>query len=449
MTVTPFTSRKIDAPLKGHVHVPGDKSISHRSIMLGAMAIGETVVSGLLEGEDVMNTAAAMRAMGAEITEVDDGRWHIHGVGIGGLHEPETLLDMGNSGTSMRLLTGLVGSHPITTSFTGDQSLSKRPMGRVIKPMEMMGAKIISREGGRLPLTIKGAKKTLSINYELPVASAQVKSCVLLAGLNAYGRTCVIERTPTRDHTENMLRAFGVEVHVEDLPEGGQAISVDGHQALIPCEIDVPADPSSAAFPVVAALINEGSKITLPNIGMNDRRDGIYKTLIEMGADITMENERMQAGERVVDLTVRGTGSLKGINVPPERVPSMIDEFPILAVAASCANGTTIMTGLAELRVKESDRLQAMAEGLESCGVKLEMGEDSLIIHGTGTPPAGGATIQTHHDHRIAMSFLCLGTAATQPIRISDGTAIATSFPTFVELMNGLGAGIGVERSNY
>jgi len=443
MTLQPFTSRKINKPLTGHVHVPGDKSISHRSMMLGAMAIGETVVSGLLEGEDVMNTAAAMRAMGADIQKADDGRWHIHGVGIGGLHEPDGMLDMGNSGTSMRLITGLVGSHPITTSFTGDQSLSKRPMGRVIKPIEMMGAQVISRDGGRLPLTIKGAEKTLSINYELPIASAQVKSCILLAGLNAYGRTCVIERTPTRDHTENMLKAFGVKMHIEDLPEGGQAISVDGHQSLTPCTIKVPADPSSAAFPVVAALINEGSDITLPNIGMNDRRDGIYTTLIEMGADITMNNERVQAGERVVDLAVRGTGSLKGIDVPSDRVPSMIDEFPILAVAASCANGTTTMTGLAELRVKESDRLQAMAEGLEACGVKLEMGGDSLTIHGTGKPPTGHATIKTHHDHRIAMSFLCLGTATDQSVSINDGTAIATSFPTFVD------ARVEFERVNY
>jgi len=442
MTAQPFISNKAKQPLKGMVTVPGDKSISHRSIMLGAMAIGETVVSGLLEGEDVMNTAAAMRAMGADIKKADDGRWHIYGVGIGGLQEPEGILDMGNSGTSMRLLTGLVGSHPITTSFTGDQSLSKRPMGRVIKPIEMMGAQVISRDGGRLPLTIKGAEKTLSINYELPIASAQVKSCLLLAGLNAYGRTCVIERTPTRDHTENMLLAFGVEVHIEDLPEGGQAISVDGHQTLTPCEINVPADPSSAAFPVVAALINEGSEITLPNIGMNDRRDGICTTLIEMGADITMSNERVQAGERVVDLTVRGTGSLKGIDVPPDRVPSMIDEFPILAVAAACANGTTTMTNLAELRVKESDRLQAMAEGLAECGVNLEMGKDSLTIHGTGKPPTGNATIKTHHDHRIAMSFLCLGTTTDHPVRINEGTAIATSFPTFVELMNGLGADV-------
>ena len=439
----PLKSQKIDKPLKGHVHIPGDKSISHRAIMLGAMAIGETVVSGMLEGEDVMNTAAAMQAMGADIQKADDGRWHIHGVGIGGLHEPESVLDMGNSGTSTRLLMGLMGSHPITATLTGDQSLSKRPMGRVIKPLEMMGAEIKSRDGGRLPLTIQGAKKTLSINYELPVASAQVKSCVLLAGLNAYGRTCVIEKTPTRDHTENMLKAFGVEIEID-----GDQIMLEGHQALKPCVIDVPADPSSAAFPVVAALINQGSEITLPNIGMNDRREGLYKTLIEMGADLTMDNDRLQAGERVVDLTVRGTASLKGIDVPPDRVPSMIDEFPILAVAASCADGTIKMTGLAELRVKESDRLQVMADGLTTCGVKLEMGEDSLIIHGNGKPPTGGATIQTHHDHRIAMSFLCLGTITNQPVSIDDAAPITTSFPGFTKMMNGLGAKLTSDKAS-
>jgi 3-phosphoshikimate 1-carboxyvinyltransferase len=350
---------------------------------------------------------------------------------------------MGNSGTSTRLLMGLVGGHPIQATFAGDASLSKRPMNRVIKPLAEMGVTISAREGGRLPLTIKGPQTLQPIEYTLPVASAQVKSAVLLAGLSAMGQTTVIEETPTRDHTENMLRHFGVRVDVEDLDNGAQKISVTGQQDLIAADIIVPSDPSSAGFPVVATLINKGSEITLSNILMNDRRNGLYETLTEMGADITYENKRTEGGEPVCDMIIKGSNTLKGITVPESRVPSMIDEFPILAVAASCAQGTTYMSGLEELRVKESDRLLMMAEGLKACGVNLEMGESTLTIHGTGKPPKGlrkGVRIETALDHRIAMSFLILGTATDNPVTIDDVAPIRTSFPNFVELMNKLGA---------
>ena len=438
-------SRKSE-PLKGFPLIPGDKSISHRSIMLGALAIGETIVSGLLEGEDVLCTAMAMRAMGAKVVQGDDGLWRINGVGVGGLHEPDQVLDMGNSGTSTRLLMGLVGGHNITATFTGDASLVKRPMKRVVTPLEMMGAEFMCRSGGRLPLTVKGAQDTLPIEYKLPVASAQVKSAVMLAGLNAAGRTTVIESKPTRDCTENMLQHFGVEVNTEELEDGAFAISLNGHQELHGCAIDVPRDPSSAAFPTVAALIVEGSEITMSNVGINPRRDGVFVTLKEMGADIRYENERLEAGEPVATIKVTGNNVMKGINVPEERVPSMIDEFPILAVAASCAEGTTRMTGLRELRVKESDRLLMMANGLKACGVNLEMGEDSLTIHGTGKPPKGGARVETALDHRIAMSFLVLGCATEEPVEIDDATPIKTSFPDFTDLMNDLGADIGASE---
>lgn len=431
--------------LKGSALIPGDKSISHRALMLGGIAIGKTTIHGLLEGEDVHATADAMRAMGSAITRLEDGTWECHGVGIGGLHSPSKVLDMGNSGTSTRLLMGLVGGHNITAQFTGDGSLTKRPMNRVIKPLEQMGVKITAREDGLLPLTTQGPKDTMPITYELPVASAQVKSCVLLAGLSAIGKTTVIEKTPTRDHTENMLRHFGVSLDVESLSEGGQSISVHGQKDLTAAEVYVPSDPSSAAFPVVAALLTKDSEITCKNILMNDRRNGVFTTLIEMGADIIIENTRTEAGEEVADLIVKGGKTLQGIDVPASRVPSMIDEFPILAVAASCANGTTKMTGLEELRVKESDRLLMMFEGLQSCGVDLEMGDDWLTIHGTGKPPkglTGNKAITTALDHRIAMSFLVLGSVSENPITIDDGTPIKTSFPNFIELMNNLGTNI-------
>ncbi len=446
MTNGSMNSSKINS-LNGHARVPGDKSISHRSIMFGALAIGETIISGLLEGEDVLHTASAMRAMGAKIEAQQSGLWRVHGVGIGGLQEPATVLEMGNSGTSTRLLMGLIGGHNITATFTGDNSLIKRPMQRVITPLEQMGATFMCRAGDKLPLTMKGAEDPLAIEYTLPVASAQVKSAIMLAGLNARGRTTVIEDKPTRDHTENMLRHFGAQVTVEDLGAGKSAISVEGHQTLQGCAVDVPGDPSSAAFPAVAALINEGSDITLNNVGMNDTRIGLYTTLKEMGADIEYINPRIVSGEPVADLRIKGTGSLKGINVPEDRVPSMIDEFPILAVAASCAGGTTKMTGLHELRVKESDRLLMMANGLKACGVDLEMGEDSLTIHGNGKAPNGGACVETALDHRIAMSFLILGTATQEPVAIDDAAPIKTSFPNFIELMNDLGAHIDDENT--
>lgn len=410
--------------------------------MFGALTIGETIISGLLEGEDVLHTAEAMKALGAKVEKCDDGLWRTYGVGIGGLKQPKTNLEMGNSGTSTRLLIGLVAAHNITATFTGDASLSKRPMQRVITPLEMMGASFDSQEDGRLPLTVKGAQDALNIEYRLPVASAQVKSAILLAGLNAAGRTTVIEEKPTRDHTENMLKHFGVDVVTAELEDGALAVSVIGHQELQPCAVDVPGDPSSAAFPAVAAAITQGSDIHLSGIGMNPRRTGIFDCLREMGADITFKHERIEGGEKVADIFVKGTGKLKGITVPESRVPSMIDEFPVFAMAASCAEGTTKMTSMEELRVKESDRLLMVANGLEACGVKLEMGEDSLTIHGTGKPPKGGASIETALDHRIAMAFLVLGGVTDEPVTIDDAAPIRTSFPNFVELMNDLGCDI-------
>ena len=437
----PTLSRKT-GPLSGLVRVPGDKSISHRSLMFGALAEGETIISGLLTGEDVINTARAMRALGAEITDAKDGLWRVQGIGVGKLKEPANVLDMGNSGTSTRLLMGIVGSHPITAFFTGDASLNKRPMGRVITPLEMMGVRFMARSGGKPPLAIHGTGEAKGINYKLPVASAQVKSAILLAGLNAKGTTTVIETEPTRDHSENMLRHFGVNVAVVKLEDGSDFISVTSGQKLLGCAVDVPGDPSSAAFPVVAALLQPGSSITIPRVGINPRRIGLYETLLEMGAEISFERKVVEAGEPVATIVVKATGPLKGVTVPAERVPSMIDEFPILAMAAACAEGTTRMTGLAELRVKESDRLAMVANGLKACGVNLEMGEDWLTIHGTGQPPQGGATIETALDHRIAMSFLVLGTATTEPIKVDDASPIDTSFPGFAALMNELGADI-------
>jgi 3-phosphoshikimate 1-carboxyvinyltransferase len=434
----PFVSGKA-GPLKGEAAIPGDKSISHRSLMFGGIAKGRTVVHGLLEGEDVLNTAAAMRAMGAAIEKRSDGTWVCEGVGVGNLTSPRDAMEMGNSGTSTRLLAGLVAGHPITAGFTGDASLTKRPMGRIITPLQSMGAAFEAAEGGKLPMTVRGAQNVRAIQYKLPVASAQVKSAILLAGLRADGITTVIEEKPTRDHSENMLRHFGVAVDVQQIRNGAEAIHLRGGQEMVAGnDIFVPSDPSSAAFPAVAALLNKDSDVVLPRIGMNPRRNGVFLTLKDMGADIAFENERIEAGEPVADLRLRGTKILQGIDVPEERVPSMIDEFPILAVAASCANGTTRMTGLEELRVKESDRLLMMANGLKACGVELEMGEASLTIHGIGKPPKGGALIETALDHRIAMSFLILGMVAAEPIAIDDVRPINTSFPNFVSLINGL-----------
>ena len=431
-------------PLSGTITPPGDKSISHRSIMLGGIASGMTTVRGLLEGEDVLHTVAALRALGAKIAK-DGEVWRIEGNGLDGLKAPASALDMGNSGTSARLLIGLLGTRPFASSFTGDASLCKRPMGRVITPLEQMGAKFESQPGGRLPLMVTGAAKPTPITYKLPVASAQVKSAVLLAGLSANGVTTVIETVPSRDHTENMLRQFGAKLTIEKRQDGTEAISVTGPAQLRGQDIIVPADISSAAFPLVAALVRPGSALTLNNVGINPRRAGLIQSLQEMGANITPSNQREACGEPVADLTVKA-GTLKGITVPTARVPSMIDEYPILAMAAACAVGTTRMCGLGELRVKESDRLALVSEGLKACGARVEIEGDDLIVHGNGKPPRGGATIATSMDHRIAMSFLVLGMATPEPITIDDSRMIATSFPGFVAMMNGLGAKIKVQE---
>lgn len=434
--MTSLSSEKSNG-LKGTVKIPGDKSISHRSLMLGAIADGKTMVSGLLMGEDVLCTAEALGKMGVDIslpkTEADDAI--IHGVGLNGFVQPQSDLDMGNSGTSTRLLMGLIAGHDISVRFVGDASLSKRPMKRVTDPVSQMGARFKSQgDKMQLPLDMVGTKDVKPIHYELPVASAQVKSAIILAGLYSDGVTEVIEPKPTRDHSENMLRNMGADITVD-----GPSIKVRGGRTLKASHINVPSDPSSAAFITVAALITPNSEVYMPNIGMNPRRDGLYKTLVEMGADITFENEREEAGERVVDLRVESS-ALKGIDVPADRAPSMIDEYPILFVAASCADGETYMPGLHELRVKESDRLGAMAQGLSDCGVKLELGDDDLRIFGGGKPPKGGALVKTHLDHRIAMSFLVLGLVAEQSIKIDDVSPVYTSFPSFTQLMTDLGA---------
>ena len=429
--------------LSGTVRVPGDKSISHRALMIGALAVGETEISGLLEGDDVRHTAAAMEALGATVIrpESASGVWRVRGVGIGGLQEPACVLDMGNSGTAARLLIGVVSSHPITAVFTGDASLNKRPMARVTGPLERMGATFVGRKGGRLPLTVIGTGHPVPIEYRLPVASAQVKSAILLAGLNTPGITTVIETHPTRDHSELMLRHFGAEVVTTTLPDGALAVALTGQPELTGRPVRVPADPSSAAFPAVAALLRPGSDLTLTAVGINPRRTGLYETLKEMGADLTFENVRTEAGEPVADLHIRGS-ALRGVDVPPERAPSMIDEYPILAMAAACATGTTRMFGLAELRVKESDRLAMVADGLKACGVPFDAGPEHLFVHGTGQPPQGGGFIATAMDHRIAMSFLVLGGVAVDPVTVDDGSFIDTSFPGFVDLMNRLGTRI-------
>lgn len=437
----PMTARK-SGPLKGVAGVPGDKSISHRSLILGALAVGETKVTGLLEGQDVLDTAKAMRAFGAEVTRHGEGAWSVHGVGVGGFAEPKNVIDCGNSGTGVRLIMGAMATTPITATFTGDASLNKRPMGRVTNPLSLFGAKAYGRQGGRLPMTVVGAAMPVPVRYVTPVASAQVKSAVLLAGLNAPGETVVIEREPTRDHSERMLVGFGATLSV-DKAKDGNVITLTGQPELRPQTVAVPRDPSSAAFPVCAALVVEGSDILVPGVSQNLTRNGLYTTLVEMGASIEFGNPREEGGEPVADLRVRFTGDLKGIEVPEERAASMIDEFPVLSVVAACATGRTVMRGVRELRVKESDRIDAMARGLEACGIRIEEDDDTLIVHGMGWDGVpGGATCATHIDHRIAMSFLVLGLAAKKPVSIDDGSPIATSFPVFEGLMAGLGATI-------
>ena len=426
------------APLKGRIAIPGDKSISHRALMLSALAVGTSRVTGLLEGHDVLATAAAMRAMGASIDRTGDGEWVIDGVGVGGLLQPREALDMGNSGTSTRLLMGLVSSHPITTTFTGDASLSGRPMGRVIDPLSQMGADITASPGGRLPLMVRGLAPAVPIEYRLPVASAQVKSAILLAGLNTAGITTVIEPVPTRDHSERMLKGFGATLDVEVEPDGTRWISVMGEAELQPQTIDVPGDPSSAAFFIVAALLVPGSNVTIANVGLNPTRAGLVEVLQAMGGDIELLDPREVGGEPVADLRVRHS-LLRGIAVDPAIAPSMIDEYPILFVAAALAEGTTVTTGLDELRVKESDRLSVMAAGLAAIGARVEESEDGLVIHGTGGDPLpGGATIAGHLDHRICMSFAIAGLVSKAPVTIDDMAPVATSFPNFEALLEGL-----------
>ena len=437
----PMKSRK-SGPLKGVAEVPGDKSISHRSLIFGAMAVGETRISGLLEGQDVLDTAKAMRAFGATVTRHGEGAWTVNGVGVGGFREPEDVIDCGNSGTGVRLIMGTMATTPITATFTGDASLRKRPMGRVTDPLSLFGARAYGRQGGRLPMTIVGAANPVPVRYALPVASAQVKSAVLLAGLNAPGETVVIEKEPTRDHSERMLLGFGAQLLVEKTGEG-HVITLRGQPELRPQVVAVPRDPSSAAFPVCAALIVEGSDILVPGVSQNLTRNGLYLTLVEMGADIEFQNPREEGGEPVADLRVRFSGGMKGIEVPPERAPSMIDEYPVLSVVAAFSSGKTVMRGVKELRVKESDRIDAMARGLEACGVRVEEDEDTLIVHGMGPGGVpGGATCATQIDHRIAMSFLVCGLASKAEIAVDDGSPIQTSFPVFEGLMRGLGAEI-------
>ena len=406
--------------------------------MLSALAIGESRISGLLEGEDVLATAAAMRAMGADITRTGEGNWTVNGVGVGGLMQPSGALDMGNSGTSTRLLMGLVASHRIIATFTGDASLSKRPMGRVIEPLSQMGAEFTSSPGGTLPLMVRGLVPAVPISYHLPVASAQVKSAVLLAGLNIAGITEVIEPVPTRDHSERMLRGFGANLTVDVDASGVRHIRLMGEAELTPQQIEVPGDPSSAAFFVVAALITPGSEVTVTHVGMNPTRTGIYKMLEAMGADLTYSNQREVGGEPVADITARHS-ALRGIEVPPEVAPSMIDEFPVFFVAASMAQGRTVTSGLDELRVKESDRLALMASGLKAIGAQLEEREDGLVIDGTGGEPLeGGATVASALDHRIAMSFAVAGQHCYHAVTVDDVSPIATSFPTFETILNDL-----------
>lgn len=428
------------APLSGAVTVPGDKSISHRALMLSALAIGDSRVEGLLEGEDVLATAAAMRAMGATITRDDDGVWHISGVGVGGLLQPQTALDMGNSGTSTRLLMGLLASHDLTATFTGDASLSKRPMARVTDPLSQTGARFATSPGDRLPLTMTGACPAVPLDYRLPVASAQVKSAILLAGLNTPGITRVVEPVPTRDHSERMLKGFGADIEVAVEADGTRIITLKGEAELRPQNIVVPGDPSSAAFPMVAALLVPGSCITIRNVGLNPTRAGLIELLREMGGVIEITNPREVGGEPVGDLVVTAS-TLHGVEPDPARAPSMIDEYPVAFIAAAMAKGRSVFRGIEELRVKESDRIATMAEGLRAIGVTVEELEDGIIIDGTaGAPLPGGGPIATRLDHRIAMSFAVAGLGSRDGVEIDDMRPVATSFPTFLPLLQTIGA---------
>jgi 3-phosphoshikimate 1-carboxyvinyltransferase len=438
LPASPLTARRSPA-LKGRVRVPGDKSISHRALILSAMTVGETRIGGLLEGEDVINTAKVMRALGARVERTGEGAWSVQGVGVAGFAEPSAPLDFGNSGTGCRLVMGAVAGCPVTAWFDGDASLRKRPMKRVLDPLSRIGARALEMaDGGRLPLRLQGARDPIPIEYAPPVASAQLKSAVLLAGLAAPGETIVIEKEATRDHTEKMLTHFGAQVAVEAIGEHGRRVVLKGRPELSPAPLQVPADPSSAAFPLAAALIVPGSEIVLEGVMTNPLRTGLFVTLREMGASIEMLSTKTDGGEEVADLRVKAS-ALRGVEVPAARAPSMIDEYPILAVLASFAQGTTRMRGLSELRVKESDRLAATAEMLRVNGVAVEIEGDDLIVQGNGRAPGGGM-VATHMDHRLAMSALVMGLASDKPVGVDDAAFIATSFPGFVELMRGLGA---------
>jgi len=433
-SLRPLTARGA-GPLRGEAPVAGDKSISHRALILGALAVGETRITGLLEAEDVLNTAEAMRAFGATVTRDGPGTWRVNGVGVGGFAAPAATLDFGNSGTGSRLVMGAMATTPIRAAFTGDASLRKRPMKRVLDPLTQFGA---TYDNATMPLTVTGANPALCIDYEVTVASAQVKSALLLAGLNAAGHTRIVQRALTRDHTEKMLKAFGADIRVNALADGGEEILLMGEAELKPCAVEVPRDPSSAAFPLVAALIVPGSELVIPSVLLNARRIGLIDTLKEMGADIQIANVRESGGEKIGDLVVRYS-KLRGVDVPAERAPSMIDEYPVLAIAAAFASGTTTMNGLDELRVKESDRLSAIVAGLKANGVTVEELADGMIVTGQGGVKGGGS-VATHMDHRIAMSFLVMGMASDAAVTVDDVTMIATSFPEFEPLMCGLGA---------
>jgi len=433
----PLRARR-SGPLKGTVRPPGDKSISHRSLMLGALAVGETTVEGLLEGEDVLATAAAMRAFGATVTRTGAGAWKVNGMGVGGLLEPDHVIDYGNAGTGVRLAMGIAGSHAFSATFTGDASLVKRPMGRVFDPLRRMGVQVLARAGDKLPATVKGPDALAPIDFRLNVPSAQVKSCVLLAALNAQGVTTITEPTATRDHTERMLAAFGAAIEIGTDADGLRQIRLEGGQSLKPQVIVVPGDPSSAAFSIVAALIVEGSELTVENVLLNPTRIGLIDTLLEMGGDLAIVNRRSVGGEDVGDIRVKGS-RLRGVRVPPERAPSMIDEYPVLAVAAAFAEGDTLMEGVGEMRFKESDRIATVLAGLRANGVAAEDTPESLTVHG-GATVAGGGTVATHLDHRIAMSFLVMGLASEKGVTVDDARPIATSYPEFRSLMTGLGA---------
>jgi|TARA_B100000497_G_scaffold10022_1_gene11072 3-phosphoshikimate 1-carboxyvinyltransferase len=430
--------------LKGVVSIPGDKSISHRSLILGALAIGQTRITGLLEGQDVLDTAKAMVAFGAVVEKNDQSEWLVDGVGVGGFAEPSTVVDCGNSGTGVRLIIGAMSTTPINATFTGDHSLNSRPMERVTNPLSKFGVTTFGRSKGRLPMTVIGARSPIPVKYDVPVPSAQVKSALLLAALNAPGETIITEKETTRDHTERMLSSFGADISVENI-SNRRSIKLCGHSELNGQNICVPSDPSSAAFPICAAIIVEGSDILVPNITLNETRAGLYKTLIEMGANLSFENEREESGEPVADIRACFSPDMKGVEVPPERAASMIDEYPILSVVAANATGKTIMRGVKELRVKESDRIDVMAKGLRANGVFVDEGEDWWVVKGNGMGSVkGGSICQTFLDHRIAMSFLVLGLSSQNYVEIDDCLPIKTSFPNFIELMLEIGANMEV-----